>query len=119
MTAPQVPQLSSSGERLASGRCFVSVDRAGVESWLRVEGPFDANTLRDISPAIEGLLVEGPTRVMVDLEHVTMLDSAGVGALVSLWKRMKAQGGDVVAVGAHDQPLAVLKLLKLDVVFCA
>jgi anti-sigma B factor antagonist len=46
-----------------------------------------------------------------------LIDSSGVGAIVSLFKRVKADGGKVVVVRAHDQPLAVLKLLKLDKVF--
>ena len=32
-------------------------------------------------------------------------------------KRVKADGGRVVVVHAQDQPLAVLKLLKLDRIF--
>ncbi len=46
-----------------------------------------------------------------------MIDSSGVGAIVSLFKRVKADGGQVLVAGAKDQPLAVLKLLKLDKVF--
>ena len=43
-----------------------------------------------------------------------MVDSSGVGALVSLYKRVRAQGGDVVITGLRDQPLAIFKLLRLD-----
>ena len=53
----------------------------------------------------------------VDLDELTILDSMGVGAIVSLWKRVKAQGGKVVVVHAHAQPLLVLKLLRLEAVF--
>jgi anti-sigma B factor antagonist len=62
-------------------------------------------------------IVAGKRRVVVDLERVSLMDSSGVGVLVSLWRRIRAQGGSVVVVHAHDQPLAVLKLLKLDAVF--
>ena len=43
-----------------------------------------------------------------------MLDSSGVGALVSLYKRVRAQGGQVVMIGLRDQPLAIFRLLRLD-----
>jgi anti-anti-sigma regulatory factor len=43
-----------------------------------------------------------------------MLDSSGVGALVALYKRIRAQGGDVVMTGLRDQPLAIFRLLRLD-----
>ena len=43
-----------------------------------------------------------------------MLDSSGVGALVSLYKRVRAYGGEVVMIGLRDQPLAIFRLLRLD-----
>ena len=47
------------------------------------------------------------------------MDSVGVGVIVALWKRIKAQGGSVVVARARDQPLLVLQILKLDAVLCA
>jgi anti-sigma B factor antagonist len=87
------------------------------ESKLRIVGALDSLTVRDIRPMIDGLVVDRPRRVTVDFSELTLLDSSGVGAIVSLFKRVKADGGEVVIVGARDQPLAVLKLLKLDRVF--
>jgi anti-anti-sigma regulatory factor len=43
-----------------------------------------------------------------------MVDSSGVGALVSLYKRARAQGGAVIVTGLRDQPLAIFRLLRLD-----
>mgnify|MGYP000959203962 FL=1 len=37
--------------------------------------------------------------------------------LVSLFKRVRAYGGEVNLVGLRDQPLAIFKLLRLDRVF--
>lgn len=87
------------------------------ESRLEIEGALDALTAPDIRPIFDAVVADRPRRVVVDLDKVTMLDSSGVGAIVSLFKRVKADGGQVVVIGAHDQPLAVLKLLKLDRVF--
>jgi len=84
---------------------------------LQIAGALDALTARDLRPIVDEVVVAKPKRVTVDLEALTLLDSSGVGALVSLFKRVKADGGRVVVVGAHDQPLAVLKVLKLDRVF--
>lgn len=92
----------------------------GLESGevtVRIEGALDALTIRDIRPTIDALVAGRPRHVTVDFERVTLLDSTGVGAIVSLFKRITAQGGRVVLVRAHDQPLAVLRLLKLDAVF--
>ena len=55
-----------------------------------------------------------PKAVEVDLSQLRMIDSSGVGALVSLYKRVRAQGGNVVIKGVRDQPLAIFQLLQLD-----
>jgi anti-sigma B factor antagonist len=84
------------------------------ESRLRIDGALDALTVRDIRPLLDEIVAARPPKVTVDIAELTLLDSSGVGAIVSLFKRVKANGGVVVVVGARDQPLAVLKLLKLD-----
>jgi anti-sigma B factor antagonist len=84
---------------------------------LKIDGALDALTARDVRPIFDQVVVEKPGRVTIDLESLTLIDSSGVGAIVSLFKRVKADGGEVVVVHAQDQPLAVLKLLKLDRVF--
>ncbi len=91
----------------------VRMDEHG-ESHLVIEGALDALTVRDIREILDAVVADGPRRVTVDLENVKLIDSTGIGAIVSLFKRVKANGGDVVVIGAREQPLAVLKLLKLD-----
>jgi anti-sigma B factor antagonist len=81
---------------------------------LQIEGSLDALTARDIRPILDEVVSAKPKLVTVDLRALTSIDSSGVGALVSLFKRVKAYGGELVVVGAHEQPLAVLKVLKLD-----
>jgi anti-sigma B factor antagonist len=88
-----------------------------TESRLVLDGALDALTAPDIRPIFDKVVADGRRRVLIDIEKVTMIDSSGVGAIVSLFKRIKADGGQVLVVGAKDQPLAVLKLLKLDRVF--
>jgi anti-sigma B factor antagonist len=51
---------------------------------------------------------------MTDLR---LIDSSGVGVLVSLYKRVRANGGDVRFAGVTAQPLVIFKLLRLDHVF--
>jgi anti-sigma B factor antagonist len=91
----------------------ISTTDAGVTR-LAIEGELDAVTVSDLRGDIEKLLARRPSRVEVDLSMLRMLDSSGVGALVSLYKRVRAQGGDVVVMGLRDQPLAIFRLLRLD-----
>jgi anti-sigma B factor antagonist len=84
------------------------------QTTLIIEGSLDALSAPDIRPTIESLVSERRTKVIVDLSSLRLIDSSGVGALVSLYKRVKAQGGDVTIVGVRDQPLAIFKLLRLQ-----
>lgn len=88
-----------------------------TESRLQIDGALDALTAPDIRPIFDAVVADRRRRVTIDIAKVTMIDSSGIGAIVSLFKRVKADGGQVQVVGARDQPLAVFKLLKLDRVF--
>ena len=83
-----------------------------------MEGALDALSARELRSVFDTIVADSPRRVTIDLAKVTLLDSSGAGAIVSLFKRMKARGGRLVVAGAREQPLAVLRLLKLDRVLC-
>jgi anti-sigma B factor antagonist len=91
----------------------ISTSDTGVTR-LAIEGELDAVTVSDLRTDIEKLLAQRPNRVEIDLSQLRMVDSSGVGALVALYKRVRAQGGDVAVVGLRDQPLAIFRLLRLD-----
>lgn len=93
---------------------FTRTNLDGGECQLRIEGALDALTVRELVPTLDALVAEKPARVRVDLEALTLIDSSGVGAIVSLFKRVRSNGGEVRVVNAKEQPLAVLKLLRLD-----
>jgi len=83
-------------------------------SHLGIEGQLDAVSVADLRSELDRLVATRPAAVEVDLSHLRMIDSSGVGALVSLYKRVRSQGGSVVIKGIRDQPLAIFQLLKLD-----
>jgi anti-sigma B factor antagonist len=91
----------------------------GEETLLRIEGALDAVTAPDIRPALDGLVSENRRQIVVDLSALRLIDSSGVGAIVALFKRVRANGGNVRVIGLRDQPLAIFKLLRLDRVFAS
>jgi anti-sigma B factor antagonist len=90
---------------------------SGDETTLRIEGVLDAVTAPDIRPTIEALLAEQRKSITVDLSSLRLIDSSGVGVIVSLFKRCNAYGGTVRVSGVKDQPLTIFRLLRLDRVF--
>ena len=83
-------------------------------SHLWIEGQLDAVSVADLRSELDRLVATRPAAVEVDLSRLRMIDSSGVGALVSLYKRVRSQGNSVVIKGIRDQPLAIFQLLKLD-----
>jgi anti-sigma B factor antagonist len=86
---------------------------------LRIQGELDAVTIPDLRPSIDALVAEQHPRIVVDLSHLRLIDSSGVGALVFLYKKAKEYGGVVTVRGLRDQPLSIFKLLRLDRVLFA
>jgi anti-sigma B factor antagonist len=86
----------------------------GELTLLRIEGALDAMSTPELRPVIDAIVADRRPRVEVELAGLRLIDSSGVGAIVSLYKRLRAQGGQVTVKGLRDQPLAIFRLLRLD-----
>jgi anti-sigma B factor antagonist len=93
------------------------VQRSSISTTVTVRGTLDINTAPHLGEAIDRIVDEKPTLVVVDLSALDLIDSSGVAALVKLYKGVRSLGGDVTVSGARDQPLAIFKLLRMDKVF--
>ena len=89
-----------------------SIDGANVT--LNITGELDAVSVPDLRPVLDDLINKGHKKIVVDLAGLRLIDSSGVGAIVYLFRRLRGVGGSLVVRGATDQPLAILRLLKLD-----
>jgi anti-sigma B factor antagonist len=91
-----------------------STSRTDGVATLRIVGELDASTAAELRPSLEALLAEQPSRVIVDVSDLRLIDSCGVGGLVLLYKKAKGYGGVVTVQGLSNQPAAIFKLLRLD-----
>jgi anti-sigma B factor antagonist len=87
------------------------------ETILEIEGTLDAVTAPDLRAVVDQLVNDRRSSVTLDLSALRLIDSSGVGVIVSLFKRIRANGGQVKIVGLRDQPRAIFRLLRLDRVF--
>ena len=81
---------------------------------LNITGELDAVSVPDLRPVLDDLIAKGHKQIVVDLAGLRLIDSSGVGAIVYLFRKLRAVGGRCRCKGATDQPLAILRLLKLD-----
>ncbi len=100
-------------ETLANDMKCLRTDKPD-ETRIVISGTLDVVSASEARAVFDVVVAEGRSNVVVDIADVTMIDSPGIGTIVSLCKRVEAAGGKVVVTGARDQPLTVLKLLKLD-----
>jgi len=84
------------------------------ESVLCIAGELDALSVQDLRPVMDRIVDDHPSKVLVDLSKLRLIDSSGVGAIIALFKKVKAYDGSLAVVGVHDQPLAILRLLQLE-----
>ncbi|MDX2315883.1 MAG: STAS domain-containing protein [Gammaproteobacteria bacterium] len=74
----------------------------------------DAQEVATLQPQLQSLVERPSGDIVVDMTAVTFIDSSGVGALVFLYKRLVAQGRDMILVGLQGQPRDMLRLLRID-----
>ncbi len=84
---------------------------------MSIRGELDPLSAPDLRPLLDKMVEDERRDVTVDLSELRLVDSSGIGALVSLYKRVRAAGGHVAFAGVTAQPLVIFKLLRLDVVF--
>lgn len=56
-------------------------------------------------------------RLVIDMQHVTVLTSAGIGLLVTLHKRLTSVGGALAIYGLSDDITHLMKLTRMDRLF--
>src|SRR3954463_12595957 len=81
---------------------------------LGLTGKLNMVSAPSVREAVASLVTAGSTRVVIDLAHVSFLDSSGLGALISGLKSARQAGGDLRIAAPGEQARVVLKLTTLD-----
>lgn len=83
----------------------------------RLKGRLDIASAADVKRLFAATVEGGDSRLVVDLEGVTYIDSSGLSALVSGLRTARQAGGDLRIGAAGEQPSALFVLTSLDQVF--
>ena len=78
-----------------------------------VTGEIDISTVAQLRERLFELADSGGT-LIVDLNRVTFIDSAGLGALVGTARRVAEHGGSLHAVCSQPQPRRLLWMMGVD-----
>ncbi|MCP4680249.1 MAG: STAS domain-containing protein [Deltaproteobacteria bacterium] len=80
---------------------------------LFLSGKLDALTASQMKPVMKELESENAMKIVLDFKDLTLIDSSGIGAVVSIFKQARSKGGEVKIAGLHEQPKEVFEILNL------
>ena len=66
---------------------------------------------------VDNLLVLGATKIVVNLERVNSVDSAGLGALIDMHRKTKAKGGRLLLTNLGPKLRQALEIARLLTLF--
>lgn len=86
-------------------------------SVVNVSGRVDSNTAPAFEEALKMLLQGGQHNIVLDLNGVEFLSSAGLRAMVSTLKACKGGGGNLVVAAPSNRVIEVMQLAGLTPLF--
>jgi len=84
---------------------------------VRVRGDLKVGTWDIFKTAIEGLIGEDRSKLVLDMTELAKADSGGFGMLLWAMKTMRTRGGDMRMFGPGKEVAEVIELMSLDRTF--
>jgi anti-sigma B factor antagonist len=95
----------------------LNVSQAGNNTVVAVISPrLDASVAPQFKTEMTDIVNGGAKNLVLDMSSVKMIDSSGLGTLVSILKLLGGQGSIVIR-GATPSVLGLFKLTRMDRVF--
>ncbi|MBP7693090.1 MAG: STAS domain-containing protein [Anaerolineales bacterium] len=86
---------------------------------VRVTGRVDASVAAQFEDVLRQQVEGGHAHLILEMDGTDYISSAGVRALISAQKALKARGGSVILAQPSDRVKEVLAIAGLDVLFHA
>ncbi len=80
-------------------------------------GRLDVAGAPALKAAIGDAVKSGPSRLVIDMEGVSFVDSTGLGSVIAALKMVRGSKGDLRLAAPNQQVRVVLELTTLDRVF--
>jgi anti-sigma B factor antagonist len=93
-----------------------SRDGSGV-TVVKVDGQLIVGNRQELKDLVFAALDAGERRLLIDFSQTGYIDSSGLGALVSISKRVREAGGELRLSGLNEDLRSLFELTKLDTLF--
>ncbi len=84
---------------------------------MAVEGQLVVANRQELKQLLQDGLDRGDRRFVLDFSSAAYIDSSGLGALVSVNRKVREAGGDLRLAGLNEDLTALFELTKLDTLF--
>jgi anti-anti-sigma factor len=94
-------------------------DAVETTPYRRVDlsGFLDAHTVREFDSRMNQLVSTGTSSIVLGLQSLNYISSAGVASLMGLMQRLRGQQGNLVILSPSDKVFHVLKTLGFTSIF--
>ncbi len=91
----------------------ITTANKGRTAVVEICGTIDVYTASSVGEAIQSLIVDGASNVILDLTSVPRVDSSGMGTLVGNAKSIASLGGVLCLIGLNEGIRRMLEITNL------
>ncbi len=84
---------------------------------VEVDGELIVGNREELKQSVLGRVEAGERKFVVDFQESSYIDSSGLGALVSLSRKIREAGGELRLAGLNEDLRTLFELTKLDTLF--
>jgi anti-anti-sigma factor len=84
---------------------------------IDVKGQLIVGNRQELKDLVREALEAGERKFVIDFTDTGYIDSSGLGALVSISKKVREAGGDLRLAGLNEDLRSLFELTKLDTLF--
>lgn len=84
---------------------------------ITIRGRLDHALNAQFEEALDQILLNNHYHIIVDMQHVTYINSSGLRILVSVWRRTRQHNGDLLLANLDDHVMEVFSIVGFDKLF--
>jgi anti-sigma B factor antagonist len=96
---------------------FTKTSNAAGVTVVRIDGQLIVGNRQELKSLVQEGLDRGERKFLIDCSETGYIDSSGLGALVSLSKKVRELGGELRIAGLNEDLRSLFELTKLDTLF--
>ena len=94
-----------------------SVEQKGSVTCVGLPARVDVTNAKHLVDLVRGQMAEGHVQLVLDLSHTITIDSTALGAIVQVFKRLRAADGTLSMAAVGDGVRRVLAITRVDRIF--